>query len=78
VLFAALGQGIDGYRALFIASTLARAAAMILLVRVTGIDVPVVRLIVRTISVRPWEGGLGRPIHSTIRSIYRSGRRDEE
>ena len=58
-LFAALGQGSEGYRALFIASTLARAAAMILLVRVTGIDVPVVRLIVRTISVRPWEGGAG-------------------
>jgi MFS family permease len=67
VLFEALGSGGNAYKGVFVGSTLARVGALALLVGITTSSLPRVRLMLRTIAVRPDLGGISRPIVATVR-----------
>jgi MFS family permease len=54
VLFRTLGEGLPAYQALWAVSTIARLAAALLVFRVAGLGAPAVRILARTIALRPW------------------------
>jgi MFS family permease len=66
-LFDACGGGLVGYRALFAASSLSRAACLVLLVRVQAAGLPSFRPAFRLIAANPVMGAVLRPILATVR-----------
>lgn len=70
-IYDAMGGGLPGYRALFAASSLLRAACLVLLLRVESGRMPAVAPAFRMIAVRPALGVVLRPVLATIRPIRR-------
>jgi hypothetical protein len=77
VVFQSLGSGGVAYAAIFVASSVCRAFASLLLTRVPGTHIPRVGVVLRTLAVRPGWGMISRPIIATIgerRRDRRAGR----
>jgi len=60
------GENLSSYHWLFLISTLGRAVALALLLRILVLEVPLRRFVVRTLAVRPSVGSIDRPILSSI------------
>jgi MFS family permease len=71
VLFRSLGENVEAYQALWAVSTAARLAAALLLFRVARLGAPAVRILLRTIALRP-TASLELPLPS---GVWRSWRR---
>jgi MFS family permease len=67
VLFEGVGMGATGYRTLFLVSGAARIVASLLLLRGLGLRGKGIRLVMRSIALRPSAGSLGRPILGALR-----------
>jgi MFS family permease len=61
-LFEAAGMGMTGYRVLFLVSGVARFIASLLLVRGMNLRGRGIRLVLRSVAIRPSVGSFGRPI----------------
>ncbi len=62
LLFTAAGSGVAGYRVLFVISGVARLGALLLLVRVAAFGWAPVRMVFRTLTLRPSAGSIDRPL----------------
>jgi len=65
-LLATLGRGHDAYTTVFAVSSVARAATLLLLVRVAPIPLRALPLAIRTLALRPSAGSLDAPIIPSI------------
>jgi len=73
-VFEGMGTGLRGYRTLFLVSGVARLVASLLLVRGMGLRGRGMRLVLRSVAVRPSAGSLGRPILAALGSALRPRR----
>jgi MFS family permease len=71
-LFTTFGGGATGYHVIFTVSSLLRAGCVVLLARVPGVRLPVLKVAFRPIAVRPATGVLIRPILATLRTQRRN------
>lgn len=65
-LLATLGSGEQAYGVVFVASSAARAASLVLLARLAPIPVKVVPIAIRALALRPSIGGIDRPIVTSL------------